>query len=115
VDDLAGYADDVEVDDRAAAGAIDDVDHTSEERLLGITGDDDRARQHPARLAGLVEEGPHEAGLVDLLHVGGQGHDDGALIAHGCLLTWCGFVRTSPSTSMSCSARSAVYGSSTTL
>lgn len=49
---------------------LDDLDDPGEERLDRIASNDLRARVHEAGIARLVEEGPHEARAVDLLHVG---------------------------------------------
>ena len=80
VDGLVGYANDIDVDDRATLGSLNDVDHASQERLLGVTGHDENPRPNPIRLRGFVEKRPDIAGFVDLLNVGRQRDTDGAAI-----------------------------------
>jgi len=68
----SGNPDDVEVDDLVLR-SLDDVNDAGEERLLGVAGDDDGAGHHAFGFIGLLEQRPHEAGLVDLLHIRGDG------------------------------------------
>lgn len=72
VDDLVGHADDVEVHDAAPRRARDDVDDSGEERVVRVAGDDHTADGDSVGIVGLIEERPHEAGRVELMHVGGQ-------------------------------------------
>ena len=65
VDRLVRHTHDIEVHDRSTTGAVDDVDDTGQERLLGVAGHDECPRLHTIRLVGRVEEGPQVAGLID--------------------------------------------------
>ncbi len=87
VERLIGDPDDIEMNDRPAVRAGDDVDDAGEERLDGIARHDERPRLNPVWLSGLVEERPDEARVVDLLDVGRQGDGDALVHAHGCLPT----------------------------
>lgn len=73
VHQLGGNAEHLEMNDLVVA-PLDDVDNPGEEGLGGIASDDDPAGSHSAGLSGICEQGPHEAGLVNLLHIGGNGH-----------------------------------------
>ena len=84
---LIGDADHIEMDDRSTVRASDDVDNTSEERLNGITSDDEYSRLHALRFVSLVEERPDETRVVDLLDVGRQSDGDVLVPGHGCLPT----------------------------
>jgi hypothetical protein len=87
VDGVLRHADDVEVHDRRPTRTLDDVHHPGQERLHRVAGDDEGAGTHPRWLRGVVEEGPHEARLVDLVHVGRQCDGDVVVIGHSSLLT----------------------------
>lgn len=82
VDRLIGEAHDVEVDDRSAIGAGDDVHDPCKEGLDGVTGDDEGTGLHPLRLGSGIEERPDEARLIDLLHVSGKGDCDVLVLVH---------------------------------
>jgi hypothetical protein len=61
--------------------------HPGQEQLHRVAGDDERARAHPVRLDGVVEERPHETALVDLIHVCRQRDCDIVVVGHSSLLT----------------------------
>lgn len=69
IDSLIRHPDDVEVHDRVIVRPLDHLDDTGQERLDGVTSDDQRSRSDPVRLRCLAEERPHVAGLVHLVHV----------------------------------------------
>ncbi len=87
VDRLIGHTENVEVHDRVTAGPADHVDHPGQKWLDGIAGDDDRPRPHPFGLRCFAQEGPHIAGLVNLVDVGGEGDGDVVSLGRGSLLT----------------------------
>jgi hypothetical protein len=64
VDGLVRHPDDVQVDDRAAAGTLDDVDDASEERLVGVPGDDQCAVPDTIGFCRCVEKRPDVARVI---------------------------------------------------
>jgi hypothetical protein len=81
LDRLIGDTEHVEVHHRVVTATVDDVDHPGQERLDRIAGHDDRPRANTARLGSVARERPPIAGVIDLVHVSGQGYGD---------LAWCG-------------------------
>ncbi len=73
VDDLVGNPDDIEVDDLTSGAPNNDINDTGQEGVSGVACDDHTTDGDTVGRVGLVEEGPHEAGGVDLVDIGGKG------------------------------------------
>lgn len=76
-DELGRDTEHVEVHDVGTGGAVDDVDDSSEERLIGVARDDDVTHADPRRVVGFLQHTPDVPGLVDLMHIRGKRDVDG--------------------------------------
>jgi len=72
VDDLVRHAEHVKVDDLTPGITGDYVNHSSQERIVVISGNDHRTRLDTFRLLSLVKKRPHVTTRIELMHIGGK-------------------------------------------